>query len=170
MAALGCLGVGAMRAAADPTDREMILRALGGAHAGVLATLEAGQLRQRTVYFGFDDTLSIYFTALAPSAKAAQIAAHPAVSFLVVRDDPDPAAVEQVVISGDAQVLEDPDERRRCLTATARSAGLVRSLMAAGQTARLECMRIVPKRVEYRRHGDIPKGVPATVLGADQLQ
>ena len=146
------------------TQLERILTALGGAVTGVLATLSGGQIRQRVVYFGYDDDLAIYFTSLRPSAKVAQLRENPDVSFLVVRTDADPEETEQVEVSGQALILLDSAERQRCLEATARSSRLVGNLIACGQTDRLECVQIVPRRVQYRRHGDLQRGIAPTVI------
>lgn len=137
---------------------------LQAAQVAVIATSSGEDIRLRMMHLGFEDDFSIYLASLHGDPKILQMTTNPSVSILVNRLPGDVTESEEVEYTGRAVLIRDKAERERCLKSTARTSPIVQSLMAQGNTGVLDCIKIVPQLIKYRRFAEIVQGVPPTVL------
>lgn len=134
------------------------------AQVAVIATASGEDIRLRMMHLGFEDDFSIYLASLHGDPKVLQMTNNPSVSILVNRLPGDVTESEEVEYTGRAMLIRDKVERERCLMATARTSPIVQALAAQGNTGVLDCIKIVPQLIKYRRFAEIVQGVPPTVL------
>ncbi|HEX6988899.1 MAG TPA: UbiA family prenyltransferase [Bacillota bacterium] len=150
---------------AEPArDRQKVLAFLQRAETAVVATSGGDHLRLRMMHVGVEDDFSIYLASMKNDPKILQMTHHPSVSLMVSRIPDDVTEAEEVEYVGRAVVIRDPEERRRCLESTRRTSPIVASLIEAGNTDVLDCIKIVPRWIKYRKFREITQGVPPTVL------
>ena len=137
---------------------------LQNAEVAVIATASGEDIRLRMMHLGFEDDFSIYLASLHGDPKILQMVNNPSVSILVNRLTGNIVESEEVEYTGRAMIIHDKAERERCLTATARTSPIVQALTAQGNTGVLDCVKIVPQLVKYRRFAEIVQGIPPTVL------
>ncbi|MBX6378461.1 MAG: UbiA family prenyltransferase [Clostridia bacterium] len=145
-------------------DREKVLDFLKRSETAVVATSAGDHLRLRMMHLGIQDDFTIYLASMRNDPKIIQMINHPSVSIMVSRIPEDVTEAEEVEYVGRAVMVRDPEERRRCLEATRRTSPIVASLIQAGNTDVLDCIKIVPRWIKYRKFREITQGVPPTVI------
>jgi len=148
----------------DGPEAEAIRSFLRGAQVAVIGTAAGEDIRLRMMHVGFEDDFTLYVASMRGDPKVMQLLHNPSVAILVHRLPEDVREAEEVEYTGRAVLLRDGAERERCLQATARTSPIVRALREQGNTGVLDCIRIVPQVIKYRRFRDIVQGVPPTVL------
>lgn len=137
---------------------------LQGAETAVIATAAGEELRLRMMHLGFEDDFTIYLATMHGDPKVLQLTHRPSVAVLVNRVPADVTEAEEVEYTGRAMLIRDPAEREQCLAATARTSPIVQALMAQGSAGVLDCIRIVPQLIKYRKFSEIVQGMAPTVI------
>ncbi len=144
--------------------REEVLDFLQTSETAVIATSAGETLRLRMMHLGVEDDFSIYLATMHNDPKVIQMLNHPSVSILTSSIPADITQAEEVEYVGKAVLLREPGERQKCLESTAKTSPIVQALMEQGNTGVLDCIKIVPQWVKYRKFEEIVQGVPPTVI------
>lgn len=146
------------------SDEARIREFLQTSDVAVIATSAGEDLRLRTMHLGFEDDFSIYLATMHNDPKVIQMTHNPSVAIMVHRLPDDVTESEEVEYTGRAMVIRDPAEREKCLQATGKTSPIVQALTAQNNTEVLDCIKIVPQLIKYRKFKEIVQGVPPTVL------
>lgn len=134
---------------------------LDSRHIGTLATIAVdGSPRARTLYYAPGDTLSLYFLTLAKSAKVAELAANPNVSFLIA-DETLPAMLEVQGTVEDLSETATDDEHTKSLLATLMERGERFAPVTRMDASAIRIYKLTPR---HARFGDFSAG-----QGTDQV-
>lgn len=130
----------------------------------VIATNAGEEIRLRMMHLGFEDDFSIYLATMHNDPKVIQMTHNPSVAIMVNKVEGDVTEAEEVEYTGRAMIIRDRAERERCIQSTAKTSPIVQALTAQGNTEVLDCIKIVPQVIKYRKFKEIVQGMPPTVL------
>ena len=85
---------------------------------------------------------------------------HPSVSLLLHQSGDDINQAAEVEVTGKALFVRDREERERALKITAKRSPVVRYLTETGNSAMLDCIKVVPDIVKFRIFNEIVQGMP----------
>jgi 1,4-dihydroxy-2-naphthoate octaprenyltransferase len=145
-------------------DEQRIRGFLQSSQVAVIATSAGEDLRLRTMHLGFEDDFAIYLATMHGDPKVIQMTHNPSVAIMVNKLPGDVTESEEVEYTGRAMIIRDPVEREKCLRSTQKTSPIVQALTAQGNTEVLDCIKIVPQLIKYRKFKEIVQGMPPTVL------
>lgn len=144
--------------------RHDVLAMLRQNSVATVATAAGRMVRQRMMHYAVSDDFTVYLATMKADPKIQQILHCPSVALLVHEGMADVNQSRETEIIGQAILVQDEDERQTALAATAVASPVVAYLSSIGQTALLDCVKIVPETIKYRVFGEIVQGQPPTVL------
>ncbi len=147
-------------------ENSRILSCLGRVNVGVLATLEKklGTMRQRVMYYGFDENFSCYLLSAKGSPKTNHALASIDVSFMVFGlEDPYDKSWE-VEIDGNSELLTKAVDISFALEKLKGRNPFADIAIESGISAQFDLIRINPTIVRFRVYGEILKGMPPTIV------
>lgn len=145
-------------------DEAQIREFLQASQVAVIATNSGEDIRLRMMHLGFEDDFSIYLATMHNDPKVIQMTHNPSVAIMVNKLDGPVTESEEVEYTGRAMIIRDRAERELCLKSTQKTSPIVQALMAQGNTEVLDCIKIVPQVIKYRKFKEIVQGKPPTVL------
>ena len=152
-------------------SRRRIREALLGATRVAVGTHAGEEVRVRMMHPGAwlpDDEAArplVYLASMKTDPKIREMSARPEVALLLHES---PTGEEhtswEMEVTGRAEVVRDPAERKRAMEATMRTSSIVRYLDSAGQTDLLAFVRVTPRFMKHRVFGEIVAGRPPSIL------
>jgi len=133
---------------------------------GILGTWDKNNdsIRQRVMYYGFDQKLSFYLMSTKGSPKIEQILADSHFSFIVFGiEDPFDESWE-VEINGQARLLATNKEIDSALDRLKDGNPFAEVAFESGITSHFDFIQLTPKVIRFRIYGEALKGTPPTVL------
>jgi 1,4-dihydroxy-2-naphthoate octaprenyltransferase len=161
-------------------SRRRIRQALLDARRVAVGTHAGEEVRVRMMHPGAwlpDDEADrplVYLASMKSDPKVREMSARPEVA-LLLHESPtgEESTSWEMEVTGRAEIVRDPEERQRAMTATIRTSSIVRYLDSVGQTDLLAFIRVTPRFMKHRIFGEIVAGRPPSILefanaGADR--
>jgi 1,4-dihydroxy-2-naphthoate octaprenyltransferase len=152
-------------------SRRRIREALLNATRVAVGTHAGEEVRVRMMHPGAwlpDDAAErplVYLASMKTDPKIREMSARPEVALLLHES---PTGEEhtswEMEVTGRAEVVRDPAERKRAMDATMRTSSIVRYLDSVGQTDLLAFVRVTPRFMKHRVFGEIVAGRPPSIL------
>ncbi|HET6680128.1 MAG TPA: prenyltransferase, partial [Gemmatimonadaceae bacterium] len=107
----------------------------------------------------------VYLASMKSDPKVREMSARPEVA-LLLHESPtgEESTSWEMEVTGRAEIVRDPEERQRAMTATIRTSSIVRYLDSVGQTDLLAFIRVTPRFMKHRIFGEIVAGRPPSIL------
>jgi 1,4-dihydroxy-2-naphthoate octaprenyltransferase len=151
-------------------SKEEILETLSQTEFGAVATLEDGQIKTRTMHFAVDPDFNFYLATLKVDPKIKQLLANPSASLLLIKGDKGFFEAKEVEVSGQAEVLNKPEDRKAAFELLAPRSPVVKNMQDGGALDLLAVLKVSPKSLKYREVPEIIRGVGPTVLDFAQKE
>lgn len=145
-------------------SREEILSLMENVAVAAVATSAGEGMRIRMMHHATDENFNIYLATIKGDPKTVQMTRHPSISLLIHQSGADINESKEVEITGKALFVREQKERERALEMTARRSPVVKYLTETGNSAMLDCVKVVPDTVKFRIFSEIVQGIPPTVI------
>ena len=145
-------------------NKSEILDYLKTGSLGILGTNDAGNVRQRVMYYGIDDDFNCYLMSTKESPKMDQIRSSSKVSLIILTiEDPYDKSWE-IEISGFAQLISDKEEIDFALDNLKGKNPFADVVLESGISAQFDFVKLVPDVVRFRNYGEALNGNSPTIL------
>ena len=144
--------------------REEILSLMQNVEVAAVATSAGEKLRVRMMHYATDENFTIYLATMKGDPKTVQMTHHPSISLLISQSRADINDSKEVEITGKGLFVTDQKEREQALQMTGKRSPVVKHLTETGNSAMLDCIKVVPDTIKFRIFAEIVQGMPPTVI------
>ncbi len=151
--------------------RQRIRQALLDARRVAVGTHAGEEVRVRMMHPGAwlpDDEGArplVYLASMKSDPKIREMSTRPEVA-LLLHESPtgEESTSWEMELTGRAEIVRDPEERKRAMQATMKTSSIVRHLESVGQTDLLSFIRVTPRFIKHRIFGEIVAGRPPSII------